>query len=150
MILPVTVLILVPRSIESNFNFSVDIFSVAGLALVLAGLIMLCVNISMFIRIGKSTLAPWSPTQKLVVRGMYAHVRNPMITGVLTVLLGELLLFQPRSIFTWFVMFFVINYVYFILSEEPGLEKRFGAEYLEYKRNVPRWIPRVKPWKPEE
>jgi len=65
-------------------------------------------------------------------------------------LLGESLLFHSKNIFTWFVLFFIINYVYFILSEEPGLEKRFGAEYLEYKRNVPRWIPRLKPWKPEE
>ena len=36
-----------------------------------------------------------------------------------------------------------------ITSEEPGLEKRFGAEYVEYKRNVPRWIPRLKPWRPQ-
>jgi protein-S-isoprenylcysteine O-methyltransferase Ste14 len=43
-------------------------------------------------------------------------------------------------------LFFAINHVYFILSEEPGLEKRFGQEYLEYKKNVPRWIPRLKPW----
>jgi len=150
LILPITVLILVPRSIESNFNFSLNIVSAIGLALVLAGLIILCINISTFIRFGKGTLAPWSPTKKLVVRGMYAHVRNPMITGVLTVLLGESLLFHSKNIFTWFVLFFIINYVYFILSEEPGLEKRFGAEYLEYKRNVPRWIPRLKPWIPEE
>ena len=150
LILPITVLILVPLYIESDFNASLNIVSIIGLVFVIAGLIILCVNIAIFIRIGKGTLAPWSPTRKLVVCGMYAHVRNPMITGVLTVLLGESLLFRSKNIFTWFVLFFIINYVYFILSEEPGLEKKFGAEYLEYKRNVPRWIPRLKAWKPEE
>jgi len=150
LILPITVLVLVPLAIESNFNFSLNIVSAIGLILLIGGLVILCINISMFIRIGKGTLAPWSPTQKLVVRGMYAYMRNPMITGVLTVLLGESLLFRSKNIFTWFVIFFIINYIYFILSEEPGLEKRFGEEYLEYKRNVPRWIPRLKPWRPTE
>jgi protein-S-isoprenylcysteine O-methyltransferase Ste14 len=50
----------------------------------------------------------------------------------------------------WAILVFIINTVYFIFSEEPGLQKRFGEEYVEYKKNVPRWIPRLKPWKPME
>jgi len=63
-----------------------------------------------------------------------------MITGVLTALLGESMILHSSRIFTWFVLFFVINSTYFTILEEPGLVSKFGDEYLEYKRNVPRWI----------
>jgi hypothetical protein len=46
----------------------------------------------------------------------------------------------------WAVAFFAINHLYFLLSEEPGLQRRFGAEYAAYRRNVPRWIPRWRAW----
>jgi protein-S-isoprenylcysteine O-methyltransferase Ste14 len=127
-----------------------DILSVVGMILVTIGLIILTVTISMLIRIGKGTLAPWSPTRKLVVTGIYSYVRNPMISGVTTALLGESLIFHSTAIFVWYILFFIINTMYFVLMEEPGLIRRFGDEYIEYTRNVPRWIPRLKPWKPTE
>jgi len=145
-----TVLVFVPLSIESRLRVVLDLFSAVGFVLVVLGLGVLCLMISMFVRVGHGTLAPWSPTRRLVVSGAYAYVRNPMITGVLTALLGESLIFQSTRIFTWFVLFFVINNIYFSISEEPGLIARFGDEYLKYKRNVPRWIPRLKPWRPGE
>ena len=95
------------------------------------------------------TLAPWSPTRKLIIRGLYAYVRNPMILGVLTVLIGESLAIMSLRIIIWAVIFFIMNNIYFILYEEPNLEKKFGDEYREYKNNVPRWLPRVKPFKPK-
>jgi protein-S-isoprenylcysteine O-methyltransferase Ste14 len=69
-----------------------------------------------------------------------------MISGVLMTLLGESVVFGSIGIFIWFLLFFIINHIYFIYSEEPGLERRFGQEYLEYKKNVPRWVPRLRPW----
>jgi protein-S-isoprenylcysteine O-methyltransferase Ste14 len=66
---------------------------------------------------------------------------------VLTALLGETLILHSVRVFIWLIAFFFINSIYFVISEEPGLVRRFGKEYLEYKRNVPRWIPRLKPWK---
>jgi protein-S-isoprenylcysteine O-methyltransferase Ste14 len=107
-------------------------------------------TVRMFIRIGKGTLAPWHPTRKLVTGSLYGYVRNPMILGVWTVLIGESIVFRSWNILIWAGCFFIINTIYFILSEEPGLKKRFGAEYEEYKRNVPRWIPRRTAWKPED
>jgi protein-S-isoprenylcysteine O-methyltransferase Ste14 len=107
------------------------------------------ITISTFIKIGKGTLAPWSPPEKLIVGGMYGYVRNPMIMGVLTVLTGESIAILSFNIFIWTVIFFIINNILFVLYEEPNLEKRFGNEYREYKNNVPRWIPRLKPFKPE-
>jgi len=97
-ILPVTVLVLVPLWIEKDFTIRVGINLIFGLILILAGLNVMVVTISSFIRIGKGTLAPWSPTQKLVIRGLYQYVRNPMILGVLTILLGESLCFWSKSI----------------------------------------------------
>ncbi len=147
-ILPITVVGLVPLAIEKNREVSFGVFLVAGILSAPVGLILLTACIAMFIRIGKGTLAPWSPTSRLICAGIYAHTRNPMITGVLAILLGESLVFHSAPIFIWFIVFFIINTAYFHLSEEPGLIKRFGKKYLDYKRNVPRWIPRLTPWKP--
>jgi protein-S-isoprenylcysteine O-methyltransferase Ste14 len=122
----------------------------AGLALMIAGLSGIAWTVSLFISIGKGTLAPWSPTKRLVVIGPYAHVRNPMIMSVVAVLLGEALFFGSWPILAWAIAVFALNHIYFILSEEPGLRRRFGAEYETYKRNVPRWLPRLGPWKPDE
>ena len=147
-ILPVTAIVIVPWLIETNFFVSLSLLSAAGMFLITAGFVFLVLTISMFIRIGRGTLAPWSPTQKLVTTGVYAHVRNPMIAGVFMILLGESMLFGSLNILTWASAFFVINTIYFIISEEPGLEKRFGGEYRQYRQNVPMWIPRFKPWIP--
>jgi protein-S-isoprenylcysteine O-methyltransferase Ste14 len=150
LVLPATVLIIVPLLIEDNFRINLDALAVLGALLCLLGLFMLGATIKLFIDIGRGTLAPWDPTQKLVTRGLYAHVRNPMITGVLIALLGEAMVLHSVPIFIWFIVGFVVNHIYFIASEEPGLMARFGQEYLEYKKNVPRWIPRLRPWKPGE
>jgi len=69
-----------------------------------------------------------------------------MILGVLMVLLGEATAFSSIKILEWAGVFFLINTAYFIVSEEPKLEKRFGADYLEYKKHVGRWIPRLTPY----
>ncbi len=146
-ILPVTVLVIVPLYIENEFSVRFTFFTVVGMLLISLGLFVMILTISSFIRIGEGTLAPWSPTKKLVAGGMYGYIRNPMISGVLTVLLGESIIFLSINILIWSIIFFFINNFYFILYEEPNLEKRFGDEYKEYKRNVPRWIPRFKWYK---
>jgi len=107
-------------------------------------LFMWCLNL--FTIIGQGTLAPWDPTKKLVVAGPYRHVRNPMITGVALMLIGQALFWGSSVIAIWAGTFILINHIYFILLEEPGLEKRFGESYINYKANVPRWVPRLNPW----
>ncbi len=123
-------------------------FKVAGFVVSAAGLIFFIATVQMFIRIGRGTIMPWDPTRKLIVVSLYAHVRNPMILSVLAFQVGLAILFASYGIALLAVLFYVINTVYFIYSEEPGLERRFGEEYREYKKNVPRWIPRMKPWRP--
>ena len=96
--------------------------------------------------VGEGTPAPWNPPRKLVVRGPYRYVRNPMITSVLVMLSAEAMATELWPLVAWLVFFFVANCVYFPLVEEKGLERRFGDAYRTYKANVPRWLPRVTPW----
>ena len=100
-------------------------------------------------RVGRGTLAPWDPTRRLVAEGPYRHVRNPMISGVLLMLVGEALLSRSGVLALWAGAFLLINHTYFLLSEEPGLERRFGDSYRVYRAHVPRWIPRPRPWRGE-
>ena len=130
-VLPFFVLILVPTWIEKDLSVKNGWSLFGGLFLILGGLYIMFKTISLFIRIGKGTLAPWSPTVNLVTTGMYSHVRNPMITGVLIILTGESIMFLSLNILIWTGIFFVINTIYFLIYEEPNLRKRFGKEYAE-------------------
>ncbi|HSI79671.1 MAG TPA: isoprenylcysteine carboxylmethyltransferase family protein [Solirubrobacterales bacterium] len=113
-----------------------------GVALIAAGSVLWASTVRLFAARGKGTLAPWDPTQKLVVEGPYRHVRNPMISGVLAILVGEAVIFGSLGLAIWSAAFVAVNHAYFVLVEEPGLERRFGDDYRDYKRAVPRWIPR--------
>ena len=110
------------------------------------GLLLMYKTISLFASFGEGTLAPWDPPRRLVVRGVYLRVRNPMISGVLFVLLGEAVLLGSPPILVWFLIVFALNALYILLIEERSLANRFGEAYLDYRRNVPRWIPRLRPW----
>jgi protein-S-isoprenylcysteine O-methyltransferase Ste14 len=123
---------------------------VLGGALICLGLVLMVATIRLFVTVGKGTLAPWNPTQRLVVQGIYRHVRNPMISGVFFVLLGEAVLAASLPLLGWFIIFVISNGAYIPLVEEPGLEMRFGTDYLTYKQNVPRWIPRLRPWQADD
>jgi protein-S-isoprenylcysteine O-methyltransferase Ste14 len=104
----------------------------------------------LFIKEGQGTIAPWHPTQKMVVSGPYRYVRHPMISGVIFILLGESILFTSIGILGWAIFFFISNHFYFLYVEEPNLEQRFGAAYRKYEEEVPRWLPRLDPWEQEE
>ena len=149
-LLPVTVTIVVPGLIlwRAGAELAPWPLATVGVALIGIGLALVTWTVSLFVRIGKGTLAPWDPTSRLVVVGPYRHVRNPMISGVLTVLLGESALFGSLPLLVWFGAVFALNAVYFPLVEEPGLRERFGEDYDTYRANVPRWLPRLRPWEP--
>ena len=159
LILPFNVLITIPAIIlyfTRDFYWGLGFkgkqaifFYFLAIVFILIGLYFLIKTISLFAKVGKGTLAPWNPTQKLVVEGPYKRVRNPMITGVLFVLLGEAILFGSKYLLIWFLLFFFVNHIYFLLSEEPGLQKRFGSSYERYQQNVPRWLPRLQQWQDE-
>ena len=118
----------------------------AALLFAAPGILLASWTTWLFVHRGGGTPAPWDPPRKLVVAGPYRHVRNPMLTGVLLVLIAESLLFASWPLFGWVLAFFLINTAYFLTIEEPGLQRRFGEDYRRYKANVPRWIPRLRPW----
>jgi protein-S-isoprenylcysteine O-methyltransferase Ste14 len=157
-VLPFTMAVLIPVWIARRAGLTpAPAGSMGGLVMQAAGLAVLAVGLALFVASlrrfateGNGTLAPWDPPRTLVVRGPYRHVRNPMISGVLLVLLGEALVLRSRSHFLWACTFFAINAVYIPLLEEPDLEQRFGESYREYRRHVPRLFPRLRPWNPGE
>ncbi|HEY6069522.1 MAG TPA: isoprenylcysteine carboxylmethyltransferase family protein [Gaiellaceae bacterium] len=120
----------------------------AGAVLSLGGLALVVWTVRLFVTVGRGTLAPWDQTTSLVVRGPYRHVRNPMITGVGTILGGEALFFRSWALAVCLAIFAAVNGIYMPLSEEPGLRRRFGAAYDDYRANVPRWLPRLRGWGP--
>ena len=115
-----------------------------GAAVVVAGVSLVAWCIALFARVGRGTLAPWDPTKQLVAVGPYRYTRNPMITGVATTLVGEAIFTGSRYVALWTLAFILINHIYFVASEEPGLEARFGQSYRDYKAAVPRWMPRFR------
>ena len=147
-LLPVVVTLVVPAAIVRQ-DRPVEVrwaLALPGGVLIAAGLALVVWTIALFGTVGKGTLAPWDPTSRLVVRGPYRHVRNPMISGVLGILLGEAVLLGSVPLLIWFGLVFAVNAVYMPLVEEPGLRRRFGEDYETYKANVPRWVPRLRPW----
>lgn len=153
LVLPFNVLLTVPlvllwreRGLPPGLGSALPV--VAGVAFLAVGLSLMVATIRLFHQVGQGTLAPWSPTQKLVVEGPYRRVRNPMISGVLFCLAGEVLVFSSPAVAIWWAIFLVANAIYMPLIEEPGLRERFGADYERYCRHVGRWLPRLTPWDP--
>jgi protein-S-isoprenylcysteine O-methyltransferase Ste14 len=93
---------------------------------------------------GKGTPLPLDPPKKLVVEGPYRVVRNPMYWGVGSVVLGEAVIFHSVALAELTVVLALGASMFVLLYEEPELKRKFGAEYEEYCRRVPRWLPRLK------
>ncbi len=156
-LLPGTVLVLVPWWIARARGTTLTLpgsapaiaETAAGVAFLVLGALLFVACFRRFDVEGGGTLAPWDPPSRLVVRGPYAYVRNPMISGVLLALLGEALLLRSAAHLEWVATFFLINAIYMPLLEEPGLRRRFGEEYERYAAHVPRLLPRLRPWRPD-
>jgi len=148
-IIPSILLFFFPFHMAWKASFPFHIFVLfTGSGIFLLGLLIVILSVRQFIQRGKGTLAPWDPPKNLVVSGLYRYTRNPMISGVAFILLGETILFGSWFLFIWFILFSAVNYIYFIIREEPLLEEKFGADYWEYKQNVPRLLPRRCPCEP--
>ena len=147
-LLPGMVAGVVPALLVSTDEVAAWPLVVLGAACIGLGLALIVQTVALFATEGQGTLAPWDPTARLVVLGPYRRVRNPMISGVLCVLLGETLLFGSTSLLAWLALVFAVNAIYLPLVEEPGLRQRFGADYDAYRAAVPRWVPRLHPWQP--
>jgi protein-S-isoprenylcysteine O-methyltransferase Ste14 len=125
-----------------------DAARAAGVVLIVLGLIPLLSSFIRFAWDGLGTPAPIAPPTKLVVTGFYRRVRNPMYVAVLILVLGEALLFANTRVAVWAAICWLASFVFVLVYEEPALRRQFGEEYRAYCRNVPRWIPRLRPYVP--
>ncbi|WP_217575830.1 isoprenylcysteine carboxylmethyltransferase family protein [Mesorhizobium sp. GbtcB19] len=96
---------------------------------------------------GLGTPAPVAPTEKLVVGGIYRHVRNPMYVAVLAIILGQVLIFSSWAVLIYGLIAAAAMISFVKVYEEPTLASRYGAEYEAYRRAVPGWLPRLTPWR---
>lgn len=123
---------------------------VLGAALVLAGLVVLVRAFVRFVDEGIGTPAPVAPTERLVVGGDYRHVRNPMYVAVVSIVLGQALLFGSVALLVYGIAGWLVMASFVHWHEEPVLRRRFGSEYEIYCHSVRAWWPRLRAWKPME
>jgi protein-S-isoprenylcysteine O-methyltransferase Ste14 len=115
---------------------------IAGMAIGTAGAALAVACLLAFALIGKGTPAPFDPPRRLVVRGPYRFVRNPMYLGGGLTLAGAALFYGSLPLLGYAAFFFLAAHLFVIGYEEPALRRTFGQEYEDYRRRVGRWWPR--------
>ncbi|MEZ5994713.1 MAG: isoprenylcysteine carboxylmethyltransferase family protein [Hyphomonadaceae bacterium] len=149
MIAPASVAGVAPWLI-THWRFGADAtapVSIAGAALIAACLAMLVECFLRFALKGHGTPAPVAPTQRLIADGLYAHVRNPMYIAVVGLIAGQALLFASAALIAYAVAASFAFMAFVLYYEEPRLRREFPDDYPAYFAAVPRWIPRLTPWK---
>jgi protein-S-isoprenylcysteine O-methyltransferase Ste14 len=118
-----------------------------GALLVAVGAATVVESFARFALKGIGTPAPIAPTRHLVVSGLYRHLRNPMYVGVVVAIVGQALWFGSVELLVYAAIAWAVVFLFVLLYEEPTLKKQFGAEYEAYRAQVPRWLPRLRPWR---
>ena len=122
----------------------------AGAVLLVACAAVLVHAFVRFVREGRGTPAPIAPTERLVVGGLYRHVRNPMYVAVVGAIIGQGLLLARPVLFAYAAVAGAGMAAFARWHEEPVLAARYGADYATYRRAVPGWVPRLRPWQPDD
>jgi protein-S-isoprenylcysteine O-methyltransferase Ste14 len=116
-----------------------------GVGLLVVGVPVLAEPIARFVWKGRGTLTPMVPTRHLVISGLYRFVRNPMYVGVVTIVVGEALVFGSGDVLIYAAVVALGFHLFVVLYEEPTLRRTYGSEYDGYCSQVRRWIPRLRP-----
>src|SRR5689334_17227248 len=127
--------------------FGVDLTRILGGILIIVGVPGVVDSFARFALEGLGTPAPIAPPQKLVVTGLYRYVRNPMYVAVVAVILGQGILFGDSRLLIYGGVMWLAFHAFVLAYEEPVLAESFGAQYEDFRANVPRWIPRLTPWR---
>ncbi|MCV3206938.1 isoprenylcysteine carboxylmethyltransferase family protein [Mesorhizobium sp. YC-39] len=141
---------LVPWLLTDHYRLpwsTVPGFAPIGSVLIVAAAALLLHAFARFALEGLGTPAPVAPTERLVVGGIYRHVRNPMYVAVLSITLGQALLFSSLALVAYAVIAAAAMVSFVKFYEEPTLARRYGADYEAYRRAVPGWLPRLTPWR---
>ncbi|NML22045.1 isoprenylcysteine carboxylmethyltransferase family protein [Pseudoflavitalea sp. G-6-1-2] len=120
----------------SSFNA----VQLAGLLLLLAGIVVTVHCIIRFAVDGRGTLSPVDPTKKLVIAGLYKYSRNPMYIGVMLMLTGECMIAPVSGLIIYTTAIFTGFNLFIVFYEEPRLLKDFGDSYAQYCKKVRRWL----------
>ena len=144
-VVPGTVAVLVPSWLVGGF------VRPASQPLTWLGVLVIVMGAAIYFRCawefavrGLGTPAPIAPTKFLVTTALHRYIRNPMYIGVALVIVGEAALFRSLHLVEYAALMLLTAHVFIIFYEEPTLRRQFGESYEEYRRSVPRWLPRVK------
>lgn len=143
-VVPSTLAIYVPWLLVSEETANTGIWLFISLALFLLGATGYSWCVWSFATHGQGTPAPFDAPTKLVVRGLYHYIRNPMYGSILTLLCGWIVLFPslPLLLYVFSVGFCI--HLLVLLYEEPHLQRIFGNSYGTYRRQVRRWVPIIR------
>lgn len=152
LLVPGTIIVIVPWLL-SGWKLAEPFFGwtavrLIGLALVALGLPVVGEAMVRFVRDGLGTPSPTFPTERLVVTGPYRYVCNPIYIGVLSMIVGQALIFGGVAVLAYALCVALAFHLFVVWYEEPTLRRRFGEEYDTYAREVRRWRPRLAPWTP--
>jgi protein-S-isoprenylcysteine O-methyltransferase Ste14 len=125
----------------------IPLFRLGGGLLVTLGAVGLLDSFIRFALQGVGTPAPVFPTCHLVVTGLYRYVRNPMYVAVVFTILGQGLILGNVTLLEYGGIVWLLFHEFVLIYEEPALRASFGSEYKSFCAEVPRWIPRVTPWR---
>lgn len=142
LIAPGTVAGYVPLLLTNGRRPTSGLVFLVGLAVFAAGGAIYAWCVWDFAAFGRGTPASFDAPKRLVIRGLYRYTRNPMYLGVLTVLLGWVIMFQAAPVLVYAIGIGVCFHLMVVLYEERHLARLFGSEYHDYCANVGRWLPR--------
>jgi protein-S-isoprenylcysteine O-methyltransferase Ste14 len=125
---------------------SAPLATFGGLVMAL-GAVLLIDCFARFATQGRGTPAPVAPPERLVVTGAYRRVRNPMYVAVVSLILGQAALFASLPLAIYGAVMWAGFHAFVLGYEEPTLRRQFPQDYAAFTAAVPRWIPRLTPWR---
>jgi protein-S-isoprenylcysteine O-methyltransferase Ste14 len=123
--------------------YSYTAMKIAGVLFFISGSALFCYCTFIFNRHGKGTPVPIEPPRRFVSAGPYSYVRNPIYISYSAILISEILFFGNTGILIYSFLAMTVFHLFLVLHEEKVLAARFGSSYIEYTKNVPRWIPAI-------
>jgi protein-S-isoprenylcysteine O-methyltransferase Ste14 len=121
---------------------TIGLWQGAGILVTAAGAVLAVSCVLTFAFVGKGTPAPFDPPRRLVVRGPYRFVRNPMYVGAALAMTGAAIYYQSVALIVYVVVFLIVTHLFVVAYEEPTLSRTFGKDYEAYRARVGRWLPR--------
>ncbi|MGA3032936.1 MAG: isoprenylcysteine carboxylmethyltransferase family protein [Terracidiphilus sp.] len=151
---PGTVVVLIPWWIThwhapAHFH-GLTLLRFIGAVIIASGAAIIVDSFARFAWQGLGTPAPLYPTRHLVVKGFYRFVRNPMYVSLLLILIGQALLFADTRLLIYALGAWLASHLFVLFYEEPRLRRSFPEDYARFATHVPRWIPRLSPWRTDE